>query len=216
MPSNHLILFTPFSSCPQSFPASGPFPMSQLFTSGGQSIGASASALVLPMNIQDWFLLGLTALNSLQTWRLLSLLQHHISKASILQCSVFFMVQLSYPYMTTRKNIALTMWTFVSVHFQGKPFNHKGNQPWIFIGRTNAEPEAPILWPPDMKSQLIGRDPDAGKEWNQEESRVTEDETVEWHHRLNGHESEQTPRDSEGQESLVCCSSWGRKESDTT
>ena len=97
-----------------------------------------------------------------------------------------------------------------------KPFNHKGNQPWIFIGRTNAEPEAPILWPPDMKSQLIGRDPDAGKEWNQEESRVTEDETVEWHHRLNGHESEQTPRDSEGQESLVCCSSWGRKESDTT
>ena len=91
----------PFSSCLQSFPASGSFPMSQFFPSGGQSIGVSASAL--PMNIQDWFLLGLTGLISLLSKWLKSLLQHHRSKASILLCSAFFMVQLSHPYMTTGK-----------------------------------------------------------------------------------------------------------------
>ena len=95
-----------------------------------------------------------------------------------------------------------------------KPVNPKGNQPWIVIGRTDAE--APILWPPDVKSQLIGKDPDAEKDWSQEEKGTTEDEMVGWHHRLNGHEFEQTLGDSEGQESLVCCSPWGRKESDTT
>ena len=71
-----------------------------------------------------------------------------------------------------------------------QPLNRKGNLPWIFIGRTNAEPEAPILWAPDMKSPLIGKDPDAGKDWKQEESGVTEDEMVGWHHWLKGHESE--------------------------
>ena len=89
----------PFSSCPQSFPASGSFPMSWLFTSGCQSIGASASTPVLPMNIQGWFPLGLTDLLAVQgTFK--NLLQHHSSKASILGCSTFFMVQLSHPYMT--------------------------------------------------------------------------------------------------------------------
>ena len=97
------------SSCPQSFPASWSFPMSQLFTSGGQSCGASASASVLPMNIQDWFPLGLTSLMSLLSKGLLRLLQHHRSKASILWQSAFFMVQLSHPYMTTGKTIALTI-----------------------------------------------------------------------------------------------------------
>ena len=98
-----------------------------------------------------------------------------------------------------------------------KPVNPKGNQPWIFIGRTDAEAEAPILWPPDAKSQLIGKDPDAGKDWGQEEvKRVTENEMVRWHHKLSGHEFEQTPGDSEGQGRLVCCSPWGFKESDTT
>ena len=98
-----------------------------------------------------------------------------------------------------------------------KPVNPKGNQPWIFIGRTDAEAEAPILWPPDAKSQLIGKDPDAGKDWGQEEvKRVTENEMVRWHHKLSGHEFEQTPGDSEGQGRLVCCSPWGCKESDTT
>ena len=96
-----------------------------------------------------------------------------------------------------------------------KPVNPKGNQPWIITRRTDAEAEAPTLWPPDTKSQLLGKDPDAGKDWGQEK-RVTEDEMVGWHHRLDGYEFEQTPGDSEGQESLVWCSSWGRKQLDTT
>ena len=100
----------PFSYL-QSFPASGSFPISQFFTSGGQSTGVSAS--VLPMNIQAWLSLGLTGLISLQSKRLSSLLQHHSSKASILWRSAFFTVQLSHPYMTTGKTIALTRWTFV-------------------------------------------------------------------------------------------------------
>ena len=115
MPSNHLILCIPFSSCPQSSPASGSFPMSQLFPSSGQSIGASASGSVLPMNIQDWFPLGWTGwISDLVQGTVKSLLQHHSSKASILQWLAFFIVQLSLPYMTTAKTIALTRWTFVS------------------------------------------------------------------------------------------------------
>ena len=85
-----------------------------------------------------------------------------------------------------------------------KLVNHKQNQPWIFIGRTDAEAEAPILGPPDAKSWLIGKDPDAEKDWGQEKNGVTEDEMVRQHHRLNGHEFEQTPGDSEGQGSLLC------------
>ena len=99
---------------------------------------------------------------------------------------------------------------------QIKPVNPKGNQPWIFTGRTDAEAEVPILWPCDTKSQLIGKDPDAGKDWGQEEKRVREDEMVGWRQLLNGHESEQTPGNSEGQGSLACCRPWGRKELDTT
>ena len=102
----------PFSSCLQSFPTLGSFLMSQLFTSGGQSIGVLASASVLPMNIQSWFPLGLTDLLAVQGTPK-SLLQHYSSKASILQHSAFFMVQLSHPYMTTGKTIALTRWTCV-------------------------------------------------------------------------------------------------------
>ena len=102
------------SSCLQPFAASGSFPVSQFFASGGQSTGASASASVLPINIQGWFLLGQNGWISLQSKRLFkSLLQHHSSKASILQCSAFFIVQLSHPYITTGKTIALTTWTFV-------------------------------------------------------------------------------------------------------
>ena len=86
----------------------------------------------------------------------------------------------------------------------------------MFIGRTSAEAEALILWPPDVKGRHIGKDPDAGKYRRQEEKGTTEDEMVGWHHRLNGHEFEQTPGDSEGQESLACCSPWSCKESDTT
>ena len=90
------------------------------------------------------------------------------------------------------------------------------SQPWIFIGRTDAETEAPILWPPDTKSQLIQKDPDAGKDWRQGEKGTTEDEMVGWHHWLDGHEFEQILGDSEEQGSLACCSPWGRKELDTT
>ena len=96
-----------------------------------------------------------------------------------------------------------------------KSVNPKGNQSWIFTGRADAEAEAPVLWPPDAKSQLIGKDPGAGKDWGQEK-RATEHETVGWHHWLNGHEFEQTPGDGEGQGSLACCCPWGHKESDTS
>ena len=97
-----------------------------------------------------------------------------------------------------------------------QPVHPKGNQSWIFIGRTDAEAETPTLWPPDAKNWLTGKDPDAGKDWGQEEQGTTEDETVWWHHWLNGHEFQQAPGDGEGQGSLACCSPWGRKESDTT
>ena len=97
-----------------------------------------------------------------------------------------------------------------------KPVNSKGNQPWIFIGRTDAAAEAPVLWPPDMKSKLIGKDPDAEKDWGQEEKGVTEDEMVGWHPQLNGHEFQHTLGDRRGQRSLACCSPWGHKESDRT
>jgi len=89
----------------------------------------------------------------------------------------------------------------------------KGDQSWVFIGRTDAETETPILWPPHVKSWLIGKDPDAGTDWGQEEKGMTEDEMAGWHHRLNGHEFEWTPGVGDGQGSLVCCDSWGHKES---
>ena len=92
-----------------------------------------------------------------------------------------------------------------------KPVNPKGNQPWIFIGRTDAEAETPLLWPPDAKSWLIWKDPDAGKDWRREEKGMTEDEMVGCHHRLNGHEFEQAPGVGDGQGSLAFCSPWGCK-----
>ena len=97
-----------------------------------------------------------------------------------------------------------------------KPVHPKGNQSWIFIGRTDAEAEVPILWPPDVKNWLIRKDPNAGKDWREEEKGITEDEMVGWHHWLNGHEFEQAPGDGEGQGSPVCCSPWGHKELDMT
>ena len=97
-----------------------------------------------------------------------------------------------------------------------KPVNPKGNQSWIFIGRTDAKAETLVLWPRDVKNRLIRKDSDAGKDWRQEEKGMTEDEMVEWHHQLDGHEFEQAPGVGDGQGSLACCSSWGHKESDTT
>ena len=91
-----------------------------------------------------------------------------------------------------------------------------GYKSWVIIGRTDVEAETPILWPPDEKSWLIWKDPDARKEWGQKEKGTTEDETVGWHHQLNGHEFGWTPGVGDGQGGLASCGSWGRKDSDTT
>ena len=96
-----------------------------------------------------------------------------------------------------------------------QPVHPKGNQSWIFIGRTDAEAGTPVIWSPDGKSWLIWKDPDAGKDRRWEEKGITEDEMVGWHHQLYGHEFEQTPGDG-GQGSLACCCPWGWKESDLT
>ena len=97
-----------------------------------------------------------------------------------------------------------------------QPVHPKGDQSWVFIGRTDVEVETPVLWPPDAKSWLIGKDPDARKDSGQEEKGMTEDEMVGWHHRLSGHGFGWTPGVGGGQGGLVCCSSWGRKKSDMT
>ena len=97
-----------------------------------------------------------------------------------------------------------------------QPVHPKGDQSWVFIGRTDAESETPILWPPHAKSWLIGKDPDSGKVWGQEDKGMTEDEMAGWHHRLDGHGFEEIPRVGDGQGGLACCDSWGCKESDTT
>ena len=97
-----------------------------------------------------------------------------------------------------------------------KPVDPKGDQSWIFTGRTDAEAEAPILWPPDVKDSLIWKGPGAEKDWRREEKWKTEDEIVGWHHQLDGHESEQVPGVGDGQGGLICCHPWGHKESDMT
>ena len=96
-----------------------------------------------------------------------------------------------------------------------QPVNPKGNQFWIFIGRTDAEAEAPMLWPPDEKNWLTGKDPDAGQDWSQEKKGMTEDEMVGWHHQIDGHEFQQALGVGDAQGSLAYCSPWGYKETDT-
>ena len=125
--------------------------------------------------------------------------------------------------LDSRESWALKNWSFRTVMLEKtlerpldwreiQPVHPTGNQSWMFIGRTDAEAETPILWPPDMKSYLIWKDPDAGKDWSQEEKGMTEDEIFGWYHQLNGHELEQAPGDGDGQGSLVCCSPLGCKE----
>ena len=97
-----------------------------------------------------------------------------------------------------------------------QPVNPKGDQFWIFIERTDVEAEMPILWPSDVKNWLTRKDPDAGKNWRQEEKGMTEDKMAEWQHELGGHEFEQAPGVDDGQGSLTCCSPWGCKELDMT
>ena len=97
-----------------------------------------------------------------------------------------------------------------------QPVHSEGDQPWVFIGRTDAEAETPILWPPHAKSWLIGKEPDAGRDWGQEENGMTEDEMAGWHHQLNAHEFGWTPGVGDRQGGLACCNSWGHKQSDMT
>ena len=97
-----------------------------------------------------------------------------------------------------------------------QPIHSKEDQSWVFFGRNDAKAETPVLWPPHVKSWLIGKDSDAGRDWGQEEKGTTEDEMAGWHHRLNGREFEWTPGVGDGQRGLACCNSWGHKESDTT
>ena len=97
-----------------------------------------------------------------------------------------------------------------------QPVHSKGDQSWVFFGRNDAKAETPILWPPHVKSWLIGKDCDAGRDWGQEEKGMTEVEMAGWHHQLNGHEFEWTLGVGDGQGGLACCDSWRRKESDTT
>ena len=124
-----------------------------------------------------------------------------------------------------KESRALKNWCFWTVVLQKtlesplnykeiQPVHPKGNQSWVFIGSTNFEAETPILWPPDAKSWLIWKDPDAGKDWKPEEKGMTEDEMVGWHHQLNGHGFGWTLGVGDGQGGLAFCGSWGRKESE--
>ena len=97
-----------------------------------------------------------------------------------------------------------------------QPVHSEGDQPWVFFGRDDAKAETPIFWSPHVKSWLIGKDSDAGRDWGQKEKGTTGDEMVGWHHQLDGPEFGWTPGVGDGQGGLACCDSWGRKESDTT
>ena len=124
---------------------------------------------------------------------------------------------------TVKKAECWRIWCFLTVVLEKtlaspldcmeiQPVNPKGNQSWIFIGRTDAEAETPVLWPPDAKNWLTRQDPDAGKDWRREGKGTTEDEIVGWHHRLDGHEFEHAPGVGDGQGGLVCCSPWGQSQ----
>ena len=168
---------------------------------------------------------AMTNLDSLLKERDITLL----TKGCIVKAMVFPVVTYGYESWTIKQALyhierqridALELW-FWKRFFERpldskeiKPVSPKGNQSWIFTGRTDAEVEAPGLWPPDVKNRFTGKDPDAGKDWRQKEEGVAEDEMIRWHHWLNGHEFEQTPGESGGQGSLVCCSPWGCKQSD--
>ena len=126
-----------------------------------------------------------------------------------------------------KENWVLKNWGFWTVMLENtlespldskeiQPVHPKGDWSWVFIGRTDAEAETPVLWPPHAKSWLIGKDPDAGRDRGQEEKGMTENEMAGWHHRLSGQEFKETPGVCDGQGGLACCDSWGHKESDMT
>ena len=162
----------------------------------------------------------MTNLDSILKSRDITLLTKvHLVKATVFSNSHIWMWVLDYKESWAPKN-----WCFWTVVLEKtlespldckeiQPFHPKGNKSWIFIGRIDVEAETPILWPPDAKNWLIGKDPDAGKDWKQEKG-MTEDEIVGWHHQLDGHEFEQALEVGDGQGSPVCCSPWGCKELD--
>ena len=146
----------------------------------------------------------------------------YLVKAVFFPSSPVWMGELDY-----KESLALKNWYFWTVVLEKtlespldckeiQPVNPKQKQSWILIGRTDAEAETPIFWPPDVKKWLIWKDPDARKDWRQEEKRMTKDEMDGWHHQLDGHEFEQAPGVGDGQGSLACYSSWGLQESDMT
>ena len=150
-----------------------------------------------------------------------------LTKICIVKTMVFLVVMCGCESWTIKKPECQRNWCFWTVVLEKtlespldckeiQPVHHKGDQSWVFIGRTDAEAETIILWPPDAKSWLIGKDPDAGKDWRQEKKGTTEDEMVGWHYWLIGHEFEETLGDVEGQQNLMCCSPWGCKELDIT
>ena len=150
-----------------------------------------------------------------------------LTKVHLVKAMVFLSSHVQMWELDRKKGWSLKNWCFRIVVLEKtlespldckeiKPINPKENQSWIFIGRIDAEAEAPILRPPDAKSCLTGKNPDYGKDWGQEEKGMTEDEMAGWYHRLKWHEFEQTLGDSEGQGSLACCSPWDCKESDIT
>ena len=149
------------------------------------------------------------------------------TKVRLVKAVVFPVVMYGCESWTIKESWKLKNWCFWTVVLEKtlespleckeiQPVNSKGNQSWIFIGRTGAEAETPILWSSDGKNWLTGKNPDSGKDRRQEEKGTTEDEMVGWHHQLNGHEFEQAPGVGDGQGSLACCSPWGHKELDRT
>ena len=149
------------------------------------------------------------------------------TKVRLVKAMVFPVVMYGCESWTNKESWAPKNWCFWTVLLEKtlesrleweeiQPVHPKGDQSWVFIGRTDAEAESPILWPPDAKSWLTGKDTVTEKDWGQEEKGTTEDEMVGWHHRLNGHGFGWTPGVGDGQGGLVCCDSWGRKESDMT
>ena len=173
------------------------------------------------MKLKDIYLLlgrkAMTNLDSILKSRDITLL----TKVRLVKAMVFPVVMYGCESWTTKK-AEHQNWSFWTVVLEKtleslldckeiQPVHSKGNQFWIFIARTDIEAETPILWPHDAKNWLIGKDPDAGKDWRWEEKGTTEDEMVGWHHQLNGHEFEQAPGGSEGQGSLGCCSPWVTK-----
>ena len=188
------------------------------FILGGSKITASGDC---SHEIKRRLLLGrkaMTNLDSLLKSRDITL----PTKVCLVKAMVLWIWEMDYKESWAPKNWCF--WTVVLEKTLESPLdckeiqwvNPKGTQSWIFIGRTDAEAETPILWPPDAKNQITGKDPDAGTDWRWEEKGTTEDEMVRWHHRHNGHEFVKALGVGDGQGGQACCSPWGHKDSDMT